>query len=122
MLSQRAVWIFVCLFGAAGIAGAQERLSLNDATARALEKNHAIRIEREAVAAADALIGSAQGASDGQFRVGLDAGRHEDPSATLFSGAPISHVAPTTTDFNWSASISQLFKSGALLTVSSGAS
>jgi len=122
MVSQRVVWILVCLFGAAGIAGAQERQSLNDATARALEKNHAIRIEREAVAAADALIGSAQGAYDGRFRVGLDAGRHTDPSATVFSGAPIGHVAPTTTDFNWSASISQLFKSGAVLTVSSDVS
>ena len=121
MMAQRVMWISVCLLIAAGVAGAQERLSLANATTRALEKNHAIRIEREAVAAADARIGSANGAYDRHFRVGIEASRYQNPDATLFSGAPDGRVAPTSTDFDWSASISQLFKTGAVVTVSSTA-
>lgn len=118
MMAQRAVWISVCLLGAAGAAGAQERLSLSDATRRALEKNHAIRIEREAIAAADARQDGAQGAYDRQFRVEADAIHRKDANATLFSGAPEGSLAPTANSFNWSASISQLFKSGGVMTVS----
>ena len=45
--------VTVCL-GVANLAGAEERLTLADATARALAKNPSIRVKREQVVAADA--------------------------------------------------------------------
>ena len=103
-------------------AAAQERLSLADATTRALEKNHAIRIEREAIAAADARTIGARGAYDRQFSVNLNASHSKDPNSTIFSGAPAGDLAPTTNGFDWSASLSQLFKTGAVATVSANTS
>src|SRR5262249_29501005 len=100
MRSDRLMWISVCLL-AAGTAGAQERLSLADATARALEKNRSIRIEREGVAAAEARITAAKGAYDPQFLLQIGATHHTDPVTTIFSGAPQGEVAPTSNDFNW---------------------
>src|SRR5262245_32316450 len=123
MMPQRLMWISVCLATAVTTtAAAQERLSLEDATARALTKNHAIRIECERVAAAGARETSALGEYDPQFRLAIDAGHHKDPITSLFSGAPAGQVAPTQNDFGWSASISQLFKSGAVATVTSSTS
>src|SRR5262249_1386989 len=121
MRSDRLMWIFVCLL-AAGTAGAQERLSLTDATARALEKNRSIRIEREGVAAAEARITAARGAYDPQFNLQIGATHHTDPAPTMFSGPPRAEVAPPSNDFNWGASISRLLKSGAVATVASSAS
>jgi len=118
MIAQRAVWISVCLLGAAGAASAQEQLSLRDATARALEKNHAIRIEREDAVATEARTSTARGAYDRQLRVDLNGTHHKDANATLFSGAPSGELAPTTNAFSWSASLSQLFKTGGVMTVS----
>jgi hypothetical protein len=45
-------------------ASADERLTLAEATSRALAKNHSIRVERENVAAADARARGSLGAYD----------------------------------------------------------
>src|SRR5262245_33106435 len=123
MMPHRLLWISVCLAMAAPtMAGAQERLSLQDATTRALERNHAIRIEREGVAAAAARETSARGEYDPQIRLNIGGGHHKDPVTSIFSGAPAGEVAPTRDDFGWSASISQLFKTGAVATLTSSTS
>src|SRR5262245_61469405 len=117
MMSFRVVSISVCLL-AAGAAHGQEPLTLADATARALEKNHAIQIEREDVKAADSRNTTAQGEYDLQFRLRANANLRRTPVTTLFSGAPAGDVAPTNTTIDGGASISQLLKSGATATLS----
>ena len=108
MASRRLLSISVCLLASASAAAAQEPLTVADATARALAKNHAIRIERESVAAADARMSGARGDYDPQICIDLSAGRRRDPNTSLFSGAPAGDVAPTTTSIGSTASISKL--------------
>lgn len=117
----RLLWISVCLATAARSAGAQERLTLADATSRALSKNHAIRIEREAAAAADARMLGARGEYDPQLRFDFTARHHKDPITSLFSGAPAGEVAPSQNSFGSTFAVSQLFKTGATATVSTSA-
>src|SRR5262245_64041066 len=89
MLLHRLLSIPVCLLAAVSAVNAQENLTLADATARALAKNHAIRIEHESVAAADAQMAGAFGAYDPQLKLELSARHHRDPITSIFSGAPV---------------------------------
>src|SRR5690349_9162412 len=66
-------------------AGADERLSLAEATSRALARNHSIRVEREQVTAADARARGSLGAYDVQLSVDVNARHHRDPVNSLFS-------------------------------------
>lgn len=126
MTTHRVLWISVCLSAAATAAAAQEMsLTLADATARALAKNHAVRIERESVAGAAARMSGAHGEYDPQVRFDITADRRRDPITSLFSGAPAGpgdDVAPTMNSFASRLSISQLLKSGATATVWTSAS
>jgi outer membrane protein len=108
----------VCFSIAASTASAQERLTLSDATARALKSNHAIKIEREDVAASDARILGANGEYDRQLRFDVGFSHGKDPITSIFSGAPSGSVAPTHSSFESGVSLSQLFKTGAVATVS----
>jgi outer membrane protein TolC len=103
---------------AASIAEAQQRVTLVEATERALQRNLDIRIEREAVSAAAARELRAQGSYDLAFKVDISERHHLDPSVTLFSGAPVGELAPSNTDFASSISLNQLFRSGATATAS----
>ena len=116
MTSHRLITLFVCL-AAAAPAAAQERLTLSEATTRALQRNHSIRIEREGMRAADARELAAQGEYDIQFRLDATASWRRLPITTLFSGAPEGDLAPTDTGIGTTASLSRLFKTGAVVTV-----
>jgi len=96
----------------APLAQAQQPLTLADATARALSRNHDIRIARDAVEAAGARELSANGSYD--LRLHLEGGDHyhRDPITTLFSGAPPGSLSPWNNDITSSASLTQLFRSG----------
>jgi HAE1 family hydrophobic/amphiphilic exporter-1 len=111
----------LCL-AAASNASAQEALSLGDATARALARNHDIRIERLRVDAASADAEQALGEYDLQVRVDIGARRRRTPVTSLFSGAPAGKLGATDTATDASVSLTQLFKTGAVgtLTASSG--
>jgi outer membrane protein len=122
MASPRLLSISVCLLAAASGAAAQEPLTLADATARALAANHAIRIERESVAAAAARMSGARGDYDPQLHVDVSAERRRDPVASIFSGAPAGELAPTTNRIGSSLSITQLFASGATASLWTSAS
>jgi outer membrane protein TolC len=122
MLSLRLLWIPVCLLAAASAAAAQQNLTLADATARALARNHAIRIEREGISAADARMTEALGEYDPQVRLDLTARHSRDPITSLFSGAPSGEVAPTANSFGSNVSVSQLFRSGAVASAWTSAS
>jgi HAE1 family hydrophobic/amphiphilic exporter-1 len=118
----RLLTISVCLFSVATSAAAQDRVTLVDATARALAKNHQIRIERENVAAADAQRQAASGEYDPQFRFDIGSGYRKLPTKSLFSGAPDGDEAPSTGWFSGTASLSQLLKTGAVASVSTSVS
>src|SRR5262245_28451263 len=122
MLLHRLLSIPVCLLAAATAASAQENLSLADATARALAKSHAIRIERESVAAAEAQITGAYGAYDPQLKLELTARHSRDPITSIFSGAPAGHTAATDNSFGSSLSASQLLRTGAMASLTTSAS
>ena len=74
-------------------ARAQQALTLADATARALERNTDIRIERELVSAAEAREAGALGNYDFRLKIDASERHHRDPITTLFSGAPPGEVA-----------------------------
>jgi len=112
-MSRRLLSISVCLLAAATGAAAQEPLTVAEATARALAKNHAIRLERESLAAADARMTGARGEYDPLLRFDVTGRRWRDVNTSLFSGAPAGEVAATNNLFGSSLSITQLFKSGA---------
>jgi outer membrane protein len=110
--------VIVCLLATAASTAAQERLTLTDATARALARNHAIKIEREEVAVSDARILSARGEYDRQLRFDVGVRHGRDPITSIFSGAPAGSLAPSYNSFESGVSLSQLFKTGAVATVS----
>ena len=100
------------------LANADERLTLADATSRALAKNYSIRVERENVRAADARARGSLGAYDVQLSLDVSARHHRDPVNSLFSGAPNGRPAPSQNSFMSTVSLSQRFRTGALATAS----
>jgi outer membrane protein TolC len=107
--------VVVC---AASMAEAQQPISLAEATARALQRNTDIRIEREAVGAAEARELRAHGSYDVELKADVSEHHHLDPIVTLFSGAPAGSLTPSNTDFSSSVSLSRLFMSGATASAS----
>lgn len=98
--------------GAAEPAGAGRPLSLFDATALALGKNHEIAIERQSFRIAGASVTRAGGPYDPGFR--LDA-RYRDRTDALNSallGAIPPDLGPSYTDLTSSLSLSQLLPTG----------
>jgi outer membrane protein TolC len=110
-----AVMAVVC---AASIAEAQQPITLAEATARALQRNTDIRIERESVGVAEAQELRAQGSYDWGLKADASLRHHLDPIVTLFSGAPAGDVTPSNTDFTSSLSFSRLFTAGTTVTAS----
>ncbi len=108
----------IMALGAGSLARAQQPLTLADATARALARNTDIRIEREAVSAAEAREAGAFGSYDFRLKVDASGRHHRDPITTLFSGAPPGEVSPSNNDVSSSVSLSRLFLSGATATAS----
>jgi HAE1 family hydrophobic/amphiphilic exporter-1 len=99
----------------ASVANAQQTLTLDDAVARALAKNHDVRIERHAVDAADARVRAAYGDYDPKLRVEVGVRRHSDPFTSLFPTTPggVSVLAGSENGFTSSATLTQLFQNGA---------
>lgn len=98
-------------------SGGTHPLTLEEAIARALEKNEDIFIERRAAAAAQAAESGARGAYDPVLA--LDAGWRETtaPVNSAFSGAPEGELAPTDEVTEAGVSVRQLLSTGADLTV-----
>ena len=95
-------------------------LTLQEAVARALEKNEGIRIERLGLDAAESAVTGAQGAYDPVL--GLDAGwrRLTVPVNSAFSGAPAGELAPTDEVAEAGASLVQLLPTGGAIAVRAG--
>lgn len=107
------------LLGQAAGAGAHP-LTLEDAIARALEKNEGIAIERLGLGSAAAAVTGAQGAYDPVL--GLDAGwrRTTAPVNSAFSGAPDGEPAPTDEAAEAGASLTRLLPTGGAVSVRAG--
>jgi HAE1 family hydrophobic/amphiphilic exporter-1 len=103
-------------------ASADERLTLAEATSRALAKNHSIRVERENVAAADARARGSLGAYDPTLSLDVNGRHHRDPVNSLFSGAPDGRPAPSQNRFISTVSLSQRFRTGAMASASTSVS
>lgn len=95
-------------------------LTLEEAIARALEKNEGITIERASLDSAAAAVTGAEGAYDPVL--GLDAGwrRTTVPVNSAFSGAPEGEPAPTDEVAEAGASIRQLLPTGGAVSVRAG--
>jgi outer membrane protein len=117
MLLTRTLTASLCL-ALAPIAAAQERLTLADATSRALARNHSIRVERESVVAADARARGSLGAYDVRLTMDVSGRHHRDPVNSLFSGAPSGSPAPSQNSFTSTMSLSQRFRTGAVAAAS----
>src|SRR5664279_4260485 len=93
-------------------------LSLTDATARALARNHDIAFERDAFRITDATVLRAQGSYDPAFHLDARYRNHTDPVNSLLSGAPVGEISPSAEGFATSASIGQLLPTGGTVSVS----
>ncbi len=110
-----AAIVVVCT---ASAALAQQPITLADATARALQRNTDIRVEREQVTAAEQREAGALGSYDVHLKADASERHHLDTITSLFTGAPPGEVTPSNNDFSSSVSISRLFKSGGTATAS----
>ena len=88
MTTSKISFLPLVMLCSASLAQAQQPLTLADATARALQRNTDIRIEREVVSAAEAREAGALGSYDLRLKVDASEHHHVDPITTLFSGAP----------------------------------
>ena len=107
------------VLGAPRVGAAQDavHLSLPDATARALARNHDIAVQRESAALSEQAVRRAEGAYDTLFRVEARGRTHTDPLNTIFSGAPEGAIGPRANSVSSSAGFSRLFSSGATASV-----
>ena len=105
---------------AAGQAAEATPLTLEEAIARALERNEGILIERSSFEASEAAITGAEGAYDPIL--GLDAGyrRTTAPVNSAFSGSPAGELAPTDEVAEAGASLSQILPTGGAVAVRAG--
>lgn len=88
-------------------------LSLDEAIARALDKNEAIQIERASLGSAVAAVAGAEGAYEPVL--GFETGWRQAtlPVNSAFSGAPVGEPAPTAESAELGATVRKLLPSGA---------
>jgi outer membrane protein TolC len=96
---------------------AELTLTLDQAVARALEKNEDIVVERTSLDSAQAAVTGAQGAYDPLLQVSAGWERAANPVNSAFSGAPAGQLAPTNDTADASGSLQQLLPSGATVTL-----
>jgi outer membrane protein TolC len=93
-------------------AAAEVPLSLADATARALARNHDIAFERESFRIADASVLRADGSYDPTFRLDARYRDRTDPANSLLSGAPYGEISSSTEGVSGAAAVSALLPTG----------
>jgi len=107
---------------AAPAAPAGVPLSLADATARALARNHDIALERDSFRITDAMVLRAEGSYDPSFHLDARYRNRTDPVNSLLSGAPAGEIAPSSEGFSTYASVGQLLPTGGMVNLSAGGS
>ncbi len=96
------------------------RLSLEEAVARALERNEDIHIERRFVDSAEAAVTGAEGAYDPVLGLAGGWQHTTTPVNSAFSGAPAGEAAPTLEGGEITAGLVQLLPTGAEVSVRAG--
>lgn len=97
--------------------GAELALTLDEAVARALEKNTTIRVEREGLGAAEAAVKGSRGIYDPLLTLEGGWGPVREPVNSSFSGAPVGAAAPTFEATQATLSVQQLLPTGGTLSV-----
>jgi outer membrane protein len=97
--------------------GAEHSLTLDEAIALSLRKNEAIRIEREALAAAAAEVSGTNGAYDPVLQLEGAWRRSTEPLNSSFSGASPLQAAPEIESAGAGLAIRQLLPTGAALSL-----
>jgi outer membrane protein TolC len=115
-----AAWAAALALSAAAASAGEAELSLTQAIDRALEKNHQIAVQREAVQVASANLRRADGTYDPEFRLDFRWQDQTEAVNYIFSGAPPGTLGPTSESVLGQAEISQLLPTGG--TVSLGTS
>ena len=105
------------LVAAATAHAADRPLSLDDAIAAALENHEGIRVQREALLAADAATSGARGAYDPFLELAGGWRQTSPPVNSAFSGAPAGRLAATAKVSEASASVAQLLPTGGRVAV-----
>lgn len=93
-------------------------LTLQEATRRALARNHDIAIERESFRIASLALDRSEGAYDPSFHLEARYRDHTDPVNSVLSGAPPGEDAPRLKGIAGSASLTQLLPSGGTVALS----
>lgn len=115
-----AAWTLAAVALGAAAASAQKAplpLSLDEAIARALEKNENILIEQAGRDAAVAAVEGADGAYDPFLGLSAAYERSVQPVNSAFSGAPEGEPAPTDERLDGSATLDQLLPTGGEVSV-----
>ncbi len=90
-------------------------LTLDDARARALERNPELAVEREAAVISEAGVLRADAPYDLALSADLRYRDRTDPVNFIFSGAPVGQLGPTTESVGTGLGLSQLFSTGGSL-------
>jgi HAE1 family hydrophobic/amphiphilic exporter-1 len=115
-------WILVTVLGVwAGRASAAAEdaraMTLAEAIERALRNDESLVVEREALAAAEALVPGSRGAYDPRIEVETSWQRATLPVNSAFSGAPEGKLAPTDTVLGTDVTVRQLLTTGTELSL-----
>jgi outer membrane protein TolC len=102
---------------AARASAADHPISLAEAIDRALDKNHEIAVQREAVDVAAANLRRADGSYDPEFRLDFQWQDQTEAINFIFSGAPPGSPGPHSEGVLGQAAISELLPTGGIITL-----
>ena len=111
----RALAILTLWLAAAALSAADSpplKLSLQEATRRALEHNTTLAVERQSDEQAAAAVNGARGAYDILWNADFGWRKNTDPINSVFSGAPPGLLAPENESVEASTSLSRLLPTG----------
>jgi outer membrane protein len=114
---KRAVLAAGIVLCAAGASAADREISLAESIDRALDKNHEIAVQREAVDIASANVERADGSYDPEFRLDFQWRDQTEAINFIFSGAPPGSVGPHSEGVLGQAAISELLPTGGTVTL-----
>jgi outer membrane protein len=116
-MKRMAMAFWAALSCAASVPGAEHDLSLSEAIDRALDKNHEIAVQREAVEVAAANLQRADGSYDPEFRLDFQWQDQTEAVNFIFSGAPPGSVGPHNEGVFGQATLSELLPTGGVVTL-----
>ncbi|HLN58483.1 MAG TPA: hypothetical protein VK416_07965, partial [Thermoanaerobaculia bacterium] len=91
---------------------APSRLTLQEATRRALERNTSLAVERQSAYQADEAVRGAEGAYDIFWEADVAWRKYTNPVNSVFSGAPAGSLAPDNEGVEASTSFGSLLPTG----------